>query len=221
VNRVCDSRDSMRALKRFAVDAFASARYPDFVTLTMPRPSCVAAHDAFNVPVLFTIASMCAIGIAMPRALDLALVTRVFALYVAADALWIFLFPRSVPRAANVVVIHHLVTLALLSNAMRHPERAIETCRNGLVEWNTLFLILRRAPGASRAWNVAYKLTLPIRFVWQPYLVIHFWRISRDDDAWERVVAIAAQVFLVAFNVFLVFGKKRRTNDGKEKNKAE
>ena len=110
----------------------------------------------------------------------------------------------------TVVVAHHVVTAALLAYPLRHPERAIETYRNGLVEANTLFLILRRRVRRGSAmhavWNGLYVATLaPVRFAWQPYLLWHFYaNVTKDDVWWEKVQVCGAQMFLIGFNVFLV-----------------
>ena len=183
-------------------------------TGSMPRAApapapCVAAHDAANVPILFTIASLCTASLLAPARVDAWVITVCFIAYVLVDTVWIAVAPQCVPRAARAVLAHHAVTLCLLACPALRPERAAETCRNGLVEWNTLFLILRRRRGAMRIWNALYAATLvPIRFAWQPYLVVRFWRLTRDDAAWERALVVGAQVFLVGFNVYLVFGKK-------------
>jgi hypothetical protein len=175
-----------------------------------PTP-CVAAHDAANVPILCIIATLCSLSLLAPSLVDAWLVTVCFMAYIAFDTAWIACAPHCVPRAASVVLLHHAVTFALLTYPARHPAHAAETCRNGLVEWNTLFLILRRRPGARKVWNALYAATLvPIRFVWQPYLIVRFYALSRRDAAWERALVVGAQTFLVGFNVYLVFGKKRK-----------
>lgn len=192
----------------------------DIATARRPRPrdraramsathgACARAHDAANVPVLTLIALACVAGIA--GALDPLVVTKGFLAYIVLDGLWIALWPRCVPSAAAVVVAHHVVTAALLAYPLRHPERAIETCRNGLVEANTLFLILRRRVRRGSAmhavWNGLYVATLaPVRFAWQPYLLWHFYaNVTKDDVWWEKVQVCGAQMFLIGFNVFLV-----------------
>ena len=59
---------------------------------------------------------------------------------------------------------------AILYHPLQHPEYHIETCRNGIVELNTFFLIVRRqvTRGSllNRLCDVAYNLTLSIRFLW-------------------------------------------------------
>ena len=166
----------------------------DRATARAPCPRRTArarAHDAANVPVLTLIALACVAGIA--GALDPLVVTKGFLAYIVLDGLWIALWPRCVPSAAAVVVAHHVVTAALLAYPLRHPERAIETCRNGLVEANTLFLILRRRVRRGSAmhavWNGLYVATLaPVRFAWQPYLLWHFYaNVTKDDVWWEKV----------------------------------
>lgn len=169
--------------------------------------ACVAAHDAVNVPALASLACLCACGLAgVVRA---EFVTQAFVAYILLDALWLALWPRAVPSGASLVILHHAVTMVLLTHALRRPERAMETCRNGLVELNTLFLILRRRSArgtpAHRAWNLAYVGTLvPVRFVWQPYLFARFVELTSGDDFLERFAVLGSQAFLLGFNVWLV-----------------
>lgn len=180
--------------------------------------ACVAAHDAANVPAIASLACLCACGLAgVVRA---TFVTQAFVAYILLDGAWIALAPRAVPSGASAVLLHHAVTMVLLTHALRRPERAMETCRNGLVEVNTLFLILRRratrGSTAHRAWNLAYVATLvPVRFVWQPYLFARFVELTSGDDFAERFSALGAQAFLLGFNVWLV--ARRRVGAGEKK----
>ena len=125
------------------------ARFLASVAMSATHGACARAHDAANVPVLTLIALACVAGVA--GALDPLVVTRWFLAYIVLDGLWIALWPRCVPSAAAVVVAHHVVTAALLAHPLRHPERAIETCRNGLVEANTLFFDIAAAGAAGGA----------------------------------------------------------------------
>jgi hypothetical protein len=190
----------------------------------MPPParalsSCAAAHDATNVPCLLTIASLCLAGLA--GVVDPLFVTHVFLVYMVIDGAWIACFPRAVPSAARAVVVHHVVASTLLLHVVMRPERAMETCRNGLVEGNTLALILRRraARGTSshRVWHALYVSTLvPVRFVWQPYLLWRFFFVvTKDDVIWERAAVCGAQLFLLGFNVFLVARRRLATEEKK------
>jgi len=182
--------------------------------------ACVAAHDAANVIALSALSCACACGLA--GALSARLVTAIFIAYILLDGAWIALWPRAVPSGARLVVTHHAVTMVLLAHAARHPERAMETCRNGLVEANTLFLILRRRATrgtlAHRAWNLAYVGTLvPVRFVWQPYLFARFVELTSGDDFLERFSVLGSQAFLLGFNVWLVARRRASAVSAKTK----
>ena len=180
-----------------------------------PSGACSAAHDAANVPCLLTITSLCVAGLV--GVVDPLFVTRVFLAYMVIDGAWIACFPRAVPSAARVVVLHHCVALVLLLHVVTRPDRALETCRNGLVEGNTLALILRRravrGTFSHGVWHALYVSTLvPVRFVWQPYLLWRFaFVVTKDDVFWERATVCGAQCFLLGFNIFLVARRRLAT----------
>jgi hypothetical protein len=71
-------------------------------------------------------------------------------------------------------------------------EYHIETCRNGIVELNTFFLIVRRqlTRGSllNRLCDVLYHLTLSIRFLWQPYLIWQGWHHFSRSFAFKTPV---------------------------------
>jgi hypothetical protein len=186
--------------------------------------SCVATHDVANIPALFALSALCALGLL--ERVDGLLVTKVFFGYIALDFLWIALWPRAVPGGARLVLIHHAVTSVLLAHVLRRPERAMETCRNGLVEANTLLLILRRrSPRGSRAnafWNLMYLTTLvPVRFVWQPMLFVRLVALTSNDKALERFEVLGAQAFLLGFNVWLVARRRNSSANANTTKKGE
>lgn len=167
-------------------------------------------HDALNVPLVGALSFMCIAGIM--GWMDVAIITKVFAVYIAVDTAWIVLSPSAVPRFASAIIFHHVLTLAILYHPLQHPEYHIETCRNGIVELNTFFLIVRRQLQRGSLLNimcdVAYHLTLSIRFIWQPYLIWHFYKISLLEAGvstpMERPFLVGTQVLLCAFNIFMV-----------------
>ena len=132
-------------------------------------------HDALNVPLVGGLAIMCILGLL--GLMDAHLITKIFISYIAVDTIWIVLSPSAVPRFAWAIVLHHVLTFLILLHPLRFPEHAIETCRDGIVELNTFFLIARRqlTRGSllNRACDLMYHLTLSIRFLWQPYLIYH------------------------------------------------
>jgi len=66
-----------------------------------------------------------------------------------------------------------------------------------------------------------YVATLvPVRFIWQPYLLVYFVGLTSRDAAWERVQVVGAQAFLVGFNVFLV-SRRRRESGGEAEGKRK
>ena len=121
-------------------------------------------HDALNVPLVGGLAIMCILGLL--GLMDAHLITKIFISYIAVDTIWIVLSPSAVPRFAWAIVLHHVLTFLILLHPLRFPEHAIETCRDGIVELNTFFLIARRqlTRGSllNRACDLMYHLTLSI-----------------------------------------------------------
>ena len=179
-------------------------------------------HDALNIPCVGGLSLMCILGLL--GVMDAGLVTKIFFGYIAMDTCWIVLSPSAVPRFAGAIVFHHLVTLAILYHPLMHEEYHIETCRDGIVELNTFFLIARRqlARGSllNRLCDVMYNLTLSIRFFWQPYLIWHFHKISLFEAGvstpLERPFLVGSQVLLVMFNIGIVLPGMFKKNKAKK-----
>ena len=182
-------------------------------------------HDALNVPLVGGLAIMCILGLL--GAMDAHLITKIFITYIAVDTIWIVVSPSAVPRFAWAIVLHHTLTFLILLHPLRYPEHAIETCRDGIVELNTFFLIARRqltrGSFLNRACDLMYHLTLSIRFLWQPYLIYHFRIITHMDSTdrpggytfQEHYMVMVSQVLLCVFNVLIVAMPKGKS--GKKK----
>ena len=144
-------------------------------------------HDALNVPLVGGLSVMCILGLL--GLMDAHLITKIFITYIVVDTVWIVVSPSAVPKHAGALVLHHVLTFAILLHPLRFPEHAIETCRDGIVELNTFFLITRRnlvrGSALNRLCDLGYHLTLSIRFFWQPYLIYHF-RIITHMDSTDR-----------------------------------
>ena len=186
-------------------------------------------HDALNVPLVGGLSVMCILGLL--GLMDAHLITKIFITYITIDALWIVISPSAVPKHAWAIVLHHVLTFAILLHPLRYPEHAIETCRDGIVELNTFFLITRRnlTRGSllNRLCDVAYHLTLSIRFFWQPYLIYHFRIITHMDSTdrpggypfAEHYMVMISQVLLCVFNIMIVLpgllAKKKKPEEKK------
>ncbi|EEH59834.1 uncharacterized protein MICPUCDRAFT_64675 [Micromonas pusilla CCMP1545] len=199
----------------------------------MPRSLSYRLHDALNVPLVGALSSMCIAGLI--GAMDAHLVTKIFITYIAIDTTWIAFSPSAVPRYAWAIVIHHVLTFMILLHPLRFPEHAIETCRDGIVELNTFFLIARRqltrGSALNRLCDLCYHLTLSIRFFWQPYLIYHFRYITHMDQGYtvrEHYMVMISQVMLCVFNILIVLPgfmgnmkKNRKTEASGEEIKLE
>lgn len=171
-------------------------------------------HDFINVPIVGILASLCVAGLL--NLVNSSVVTKIFAIYIVLDTTWIITFPESIPRMANFIVLHHILTFCILLHPLRYPEHSMETCRDGIVELNTFFLILRRQLKRGSFFNLlcdsCYNLTLGIRFLWQPYLIYHFFIITSVREGYpfsEFLCVMFSQVALCIFNVCLILLPKR------------
>jgi hypothetical protein len=171
-------------------------------------------HDALNVPLVGGLSIMCILGLL--GVMDPHMITKVFITYIAVDCLWISISPSAVPKHAWAIILHHVLTFFILLHPLRYPEHAIETCRDGIVEVNTFFLIVRRNTVRGSILNLAcdlfYHLTLSIRFFWQPYLIYHFRIITHMESTdreggytfQEHYMVMVSQVMLCVFNIGIV-----------------
>ena len=146
-------------------------------------------HDALNVPLVGGLSVMCILGLL--GLMDAHLITKIFITYIAHRRSMDHHLPqrRAQARLGHRPPRARALTFAILLHPLRYPRHAIETCRDGIVELNTFFLITRRnlirGSLLNRLCDVAYHLTLSIRFFWQPYLIYHFQIITHMDSTDE------------------------------------
>jgi hypothetical protein len=172
-------------------------------------------HDALNIPLVGSLAFFCLLGLG--GQFNAVLLTNLFIYYIVLDSLWIALSPSAVPKFSSVILVHHLFTFLILLHPLRYPEHSIETCRDGIVELNTFFLIARRQARRGSLLNVlfsfCYKITLSIRFIWQPYLIYHFHVILNVREGYplsEYMMVLATQICLCIFNILLACRPRNR-----------
>lgn len=174
----------------------------------------VIAHDRANLVALPVIGCLVLAGLA--GLIDTLLVTKAFILYIVADFFWILLEPRAVPSKPRVILYHHAITFLLLQIPLKHPQLGQYTCWDGLVEWNTLFLIARRQCStnsrAFRLFNAAYWVSFyPVRVLLFPALLPLFWREMQNGYAWwETAAVMTTQASLVVFNCWFLFASWQR-----------
>ena len=176
--------------------------------LSRTKAACTF-HDRVNLlalPILGTLAAAGLFGFYSPSK-----VTNMFVMYIVADALWIIVEPDALPSLPQVVIAHHIVTIALLVFPLRHPEFAYFTCWDGIVEINTFFLIARRQWKAQRKLlNYFYWATfLPMRAVLYPYLLFRFW-FTLKDFGLERILVCICQLMLCGFNGAMIYASAMR-----------
>ena len=170
-------------------------------------------HDFINIPIVGILASLCVAGLL--NLVNSSVVTKIFAIYIVLDTTWIITFPESIPRMANFIVLHHILTFCILLHPLRYPEHSMETCRDGIVELNTFFPNSEEAIKEGRFLifsAIRYNLTLGIRYLWQPYLIYHFFIITNVREGYpfsEFLCVMFSQVALCIFNVCLILLPKR------------
>ena len=74
-------------------------------------------HDALNVPLVGGLSVMCILGLL--GLMDAHLITKIFITYITIDALWIIISPSAVPKHAWAIVLHHVLTFAILLHPLR------------------------------------------------------------------------------------------------------
>ena len=184
--------------------------------ISVKRTLSFRLHDTLNIPLVGSLALLCILGLF--GRFDCTFITKIFTYYIVLDSIWIVLSPSAVPNFPWIILLHHLLTFLILLHPLRYPEHSIETCRDGIVEVNTFFLIVRRQFRRGSFLNVffgfCYKLTLSIRFIWQPYLIYHFHVIVnvREGYTWsEYFIVFCTQILLCTFNILLVFKPRNRS----------
>lgn len=101
--------------------------------------------------------------------------------YTLGDYIWIWLQPAAVPANRTVrsaILVHHIVTLALLAFPLRYPALRVFACWDTLAEINTFLRILRRVlwPKWQRLVGMLYWSTfVAFRGVLYPYLLVRFY----------------------------------------------
>ncbi|PRW45451.1 GTP-binding chloroplastic [Chlorella sorokiniana] len=172
----------------------------------------VVLHDRCNLVALPIVGGLVLAGLL--GAVDTLLVTKAFILYIVADFFYILLEPKAVPSRPRVILWHHAVTFLLLQIPLKHPSLGVYTCYDGLIEWNTLFLIARRQfPRFYRQLNFLYWATFyPMRLVLFPVLLPFFWRemTSGGYAWWETAAVMGTQASLCVFNAWFLIASWRR-----------
>lgn len=183
----------------------------------------IQLHDVVNLALIPIVALGTILGIA--GKVDPVIVSQGFLLYVLIDFIWLIVQPEAVPSLPNVILAHHVVTVALLYFPLRYNELGIYTCIDGLCEINTFFLIARRQwPKLKGTMDALYWITfIPSRTICYPVMLYEFWHVFEDRiergvaSRWEQFTCCGCQAFLILFNAALLylglkkkFGKKRR-----------
>ena len=172
-------------------------------------------HDALNIPLVGSLAFFCLLGLC--GQFDSKVLTKLFIYYIVLDSVWIAFSPDAVPKFSSVILLHHVLTFFILLHPLRYSEHSIETCRDGIVELNTFFLIARRQARRGSLLNMllsfCYKITLSIRFIWQPYLIYHFHVILNVREGYrlsEYIMVLSTQICLCIFNILLACRPRNR-----------
>jgi hypothetical protein len=99
--------------------------------------------------------------------------------YTVVDFAWIALQPSAIPGNQGAVLVHHVVTLALLAFPLCYPQLCLFACWDILAEFNTWFRILRRVllgQHWQRLLALLYWATFfALRMVLYPLLLVYMY----------------------------------------------
>lgn len=121
--------------------------------------------------------------------------------YLAVDCIWVALIPKCVSGNSTGIVIHHLLSLLLVSVPWTYKQFCWHAAINLVVESNTLFLILRRNCVyngiAFKIYNVLFYVSwVSMRLIMYPILVVFFYleyrRFSESINNPYNIVIFAA-----------------------------
>uniref|UniRef100_A0A7S2V1S4 TLC domain-containing protein n=1 Tax=Fibrocapsa japonica TaxID=94617 RepID=A0A7S2V1S4_9STRA len=138
-------------------------------------------HDSINLVWLTVLASLAIVVLlSFPTCHSLlVLMTTLTTVYIALDAIWIFMFPSSI-KSPVTVCLHHISTLAILLgpifNAISGSGlQGYYTAAAIIVEANTVLLTMRRKFKFGLWVEIPFALSwVLIRLVWYPILGFYF-----------------------------------------------
>jgi len=175
---------------------------------SQPTDAAKRNHDVMNLCTLPFLAVASTFGSAgMPLVPHLWL-SWIFMAYIVFDFAWICLQPQCVPKK-NLVLVHHVITMLLLSHPIRFPENGVFTCYDGMVEINTVILTLKRTVRfESKLMKAIMKAAhwstfIALRMVAYPIFTYIFWTsLDRPDrySLFEFRLALWSQFGLLGFN---------------------
>jgi hypothetical protein len=90
------------------------------------RKAACDLHDQINMGLLPVIGGLAVGGLA--GICDTAHATNAFILYIIVDIVWLARVPDAVPSLPKVVLVHHVITLLLLTFPLRFPAFGVFTC---------------------------------------------------------------------------------------------
>lgn len=134
-------------------------------------------------------------------------------LYILVDFLWVVVIPESVPNRVGIIAIHHLMTFLLLLAPLSYPEFGMMACLHGLVESNTLVIVIRRRwedqSNVSFFEFLNWITFIPTRIIIPPIIMretinIVFYRQTQYHFL-IKCFGVVTQSLLVVFNSYLIF----------------
>ena len=136
-----------------------SKKKPEKSIVDIEIDNCIKNHDNFNMFTLILIIAadifyivktteLSSFGQAKINSGDENILALIllggFFVYLLVDAIWIIIEPRCVKAGSLGIVLHHILTIILLPIPLYIPHFRRHLAGAGLLELNTLFLILRR-----------------------------------------------------------------------------
>jgi len=128
-------------------------------------------HDDVNIVVLTVVFIMAVLSLwDGPSSVGHTWVIVVMTVYLLIDMAWIAARP-AIAKTPVSVIIHHVVTLIVISGAVEHADHRVNASRALLVEINTVLITLRRKLGRPLWCEVGFFGTwIVLRLVWFPML---------------------------------------------------
>lgn len=129
-----------------------AAGLTSLATLKDRRRQRTLEHDAFNLLVLPWFALIALAGYLERPLMQGETFALVLTAYFILDFIWVLVVPSCVPKA-NIILLHHCVTLALMTFPLRFPEKQgyMLVYKDVMVEFNTAILLARRLLNVKNA----------------------------------------------------------------------
>jgi hypothetical protein len=165
-------------------------------------------HDKFNV---FFLSCFCTLCVAdLYHCIPENLTTLVLTSYIVFDTFLICATPHIIPNLLSFIILHHIITALLLLRPLLWTEHVHFTSLAGLIELDTLTLLLRRlsirGSKIHTCLSVCYFCTnVILRGYFEFHLCFRFWGEMKETSTLEALHVMVCQLFFLLFSWVLVY----------------